>query len=75
MKFTSVRPVKSSVSWNTIGRHISTSPVTMKPLQSRLFAGALKRAQQLHGFDNDTDQQALALDCLRLHPELDMHPG
>lgn len=35
---------------------------------------ALKRAQQLHGFDNKSDQQALALDCLRLHPELDMHP-
>jgi len=35
---------------------------------------ALLRAQHLHGFDNDIDQQALALDCLRLHPRLDTHP-
>lgn len=35
---------------------------------------ALKRAQQLHGFEDEADQQALALDCLRLHPQLDMHP-
>lgn len=48
-------------------RHDEATAVT-------IIRRALKRAQQLHGFDNDTDQQALALDCLRLHPELDMHP-
>ena len=48
-------------------RHDDASAIT-------ITRRALKRAQQLHGFDNDTDQQALALDCLRLHPELDMHP-
>ncbi|MCK1967920.1 DUF4123 domain-containing protein [Franconibacter sp. IITDAS19] len=48
-------------------RHDETTTIT-------ITHRALKRAQQLHGFDNDTDKQALALDCLRLHPELDKHP-
>lgn len=34
---------------------------------------ALNRAVQLHGFSDEISQQALALDCLRLHPRLDTH--
>lgn len=35
---------------------------------------ALQRACSLHQFSEEHDQQALALDCLQWHPQLDMHP-
>lgn len=35
---------------------------------------AMNRAKQLHGFGDDASQQALALDCLKMHPLLDTHP-
>lgn len=34
---------------------------------------ALVRAEQLHGFSQEADQQALALDCLQWHPRFDTH--
>lgn len=39
-----------------------------------IIRDALSRAQHLHGFTSEADQQELALDCLRLHPQLDTHP-
>ncbi|MGR7118231.1 DUF4123 domain-containing protein [Klebsiella aerogenes] len=35
---------------------------------------ALERAVSLHGFEDECDQQALALDCLHWHPNFDTHP-
>lgn len=38
-----------------------------------LVRDALNRAKQLHGFNEEADQQALALDCLQWHPKFDTH--
>ncbi|MCW1830328.1 DUF4123 domain-containing protein, partial [Enterobacter asburiae] len=35
---------------------------------------ALERAASQHGFDNERDQQLLALDCLYWHRQFDTHP-
>lgn len=48
-------------------RHDETTAVT-------IIREALSRAIQLHGFQDKASQNALTLDCLRLHPQLDMHP-
>lgn len=40
----------------------------------RIVRAALERAISLHGFEQEADQQALALDCLYWHPQFDMHP-
>ncbi|MEA9393587.1 DUF4123 domain-containing protein [Acerihabitans sp. TG2] len=38
-----------------------------------IVKAALERADSQHGFTQEYDQQALALDCLKWHPQLDMH--
>lgn len=48
-------------------RHDETTAIT-------IVQEALNRAQHLHGFTSEADLEALALDCLRLHPRLDTHP-
>ncbi|MCW1830326.1 DUF4123 domain-containing protein, partial [Enterobacter asburiae] len=39
-----------------------------------IVSHALERAASQHGFTNERDQQLLALDCLRWHPQFDNHP-
>ncbi|HAU5564078.1 TPA: DUF4123 domain-containing protein [Serratia fonticola] len=54
--------------------HGQTSPRHPEIHAVRTIRDAIERAISLHKFEQESDQQALALDCLHWHGQFDMHP-